>query len=140
MFQTQTIEVESYLPPQRSSCLKEARISKGGLAPHKLRRVVEYISDHLAQEQGVELMLIAEEVGLSYYHFSRAFKQSMGLSPNNYLAQQRIERAKKLLAETERPIVEIALQMGFCSQSHFTKAFRQWAGMTPKSFRRGMQL
>ena len=123
---------------RRYSCLKEVRISKGGMAPHKLRRAIEFISDHLEQEQDVELMLIAEEVGLSYYHFSRAFKQSMGLSPINYLAQQRIERAKRLLSETERPIVEIAVQTGFCSQSHFTASFRRWAGVTPKSFRRGM--
>jgi AraC family transcriptional regulator len=51
---------------------------------------------------------------MSRYHFSRAFKQSMGLSPIHYIVQQRIERAKKLLAETALPIADIALRAGFC--------------------------
>ncbi len=123
---------------RRYSCLKDVRITRGGMAPHKLRRAVERISDHLEQEQEVSLAVIAEEVGMSYYHFSRSFKQSIGLSPINYITRQRIERAKRLLAETELPISEIALRAGFSSQSHFTTSFRRLAGVTPSIFRRGM--
>ena len=72
---------------------------------------------------------------MSYFHFSRAFKQSMGMSPTNYIAERRIEGAKKLLQETELPISEIALRVGFSSQSHFTTSFRRVAGATPKAFR-----
>jgi AraC family transcriptional regulator len=60
------------------------------------------------------------------------------LSPINYITRQRIERAKRLLAETELPISEIALRTGFSSQSHFTTSFRRLAGVTPSSFRRGV--
>jgi AraC family transcriptional regulator len=123
---------------RRYSCLKDVRITKGGMAPHKLRRALEQISDHLDQEQDISLAVVAEEVGMSYYHFSRSFKQSIGLSPINYITRQRIERAKRLLAETELPISEIALRTGFSSQSHFTTSFRRLAGVTPSSFRRGM--
>ena len=123
---------------RRYSCLKDVRISKGGMAPHKLRRAIEYISDHLEQEREIALAVVADEVGMSYYHFSRAFKQSMGLSPINYITRQRMERAKRLLTETELPIAEIALRAGFSSQSHFTTSFRRLAGVTPSSFRRGV--
>ena len=123
---------------RRYSCLKDVRISKGGMAPQKLRRAIEYISDQLEQEGEIALAVVAEEVGMSYYHFSRAFKQSMGLSPINYITRQRMERAKRLLAETELPIAEIALRAGFSSQSHFTTSFRRLAGVTPSTFRRGM--
>jgi AraC family transcriptional regulator len=123
---------------RRYSCLKDVRISKGGMAPQKLRRAIEYISDHLEQEREIALAVLAEEVEMSYYHFSRAFKQSMGLSPINYITRQRMERAKRLLAETALPIAEIALRAGFSSQSHFTTSFRRLAGVTPRSFRRGM--
>lgn len=72
---------------------------------------------------------------MSYFHFSRAFKQSMGVSPNVYIVERHIERAKKLLSETELPISEISLRVGFSSQSHFTTTFRRLAWTTPKVFR-----
>jgi AraC family transcriptional regulator len=59
----------------------------------------------------------------------------MGMTATTYIAERRIERAKKMLEETELPISEIALRSGFSSQSHFTTAFRRLAGATPKAFR-----
>jgi AraC family transcriptional regulator len=120
------------------SCLKDVAIRKGGMAPHKLRRALDFISDKLEDQEGIALDMVAQEVGMSRYHFSRVFKESMGLSPINYIGRQRIERAKKLLAETELPIADIALQAGFSGQSHFTTFFRKLVGLTPRSFRRGM--
>ena len=108
------------------------------MAPNKLRRALEFISDRLEQQQGIALEVVAQEVGMSRYHFSRVFKESMGLSPINYIVRQRIERAKKLLAETELPIADIALQAGFSGQSHFTTFFRKLVGLTPRSFRRAI--
>jgi AraC family transcriptional regulator len=123
---------------RRYSCLKDVAIRKGGMAPHKLRRALEFISDKLEQQQAIALDVVAREVGMSRYHFSRVFKESIGLSPINYIGRQRIERAKKLLAETELPIADIALQAGFSGQSHFTTFFRKLVGLTPRSFRRGI--
>jgi len=115
--------------------LKEVHTSRGGMAPRKLRKAIEFINDNFDKEQTVALAAVAEAVQMSYFHFSRAFKQSMGVSPNVYMIEQRIERAKKLLSETDLPIAEIALRVGFASQSHFTTTFRRLAWTTPKAFR-----
>lgn len=125
---------------RRYSSLKDVQIGRGGMAPQKLRKAVGLIDDHLAREEEgrVALREVAREVGMSYFHFSRAFKQSMGMTPTNYIAERRIERAKKLMQETDFPISEIALRSGFSSQSHFTTCFRRLAGVTPRSFRQGM--
>lgn len=122
---------------RRYSSLRDVQIGHGGMAPHKLRKAVALIDRHLAEEEEgrVALRVVAKEVGMSYFHFSRAFKQSMGMNPTNYIAERRIESAKKMLQETELPIAEIALRSGFSSQSHFTTSFRRVAGATPRAFR-----
>jgi AraC family transcriptional regulator len=122
---------------RRYSSLKDVHVGHGGMAPHKLRKAIALIDHHLSDEEEgrVALRAVAKEVSMSYFHFSRAFKQSMGMTLTSYIAERRIERAKKMLEETELPIAEIALRSGFSSQSHFTTAFRRLAGATPKAFR-----
>ncbi|MEM6437140.1 MAG: helix-turn-helix transcriptional regulator [Cyanobacteria bacterium P01_D01_bin.115] len=78
---------------------------------------------------------------MSESHFSRCFKQSVGIAPYQYLLQQRVERAKQLLKQpAPRPqtlsISDIALECGFANQTHLTKVFRQITGVTPKAYRK----
>jgi len=121
---------------RRYSYLQDLQTSRGGMAPRKLRKAIEFINSNLdEEEEAVALAAVADEVQMSYSHFSRAFKQSMGVSPNVYMTEQRIARAKKLLSETDLRIADIALRTGFASQSHFTSTFRKLVWTTPKAFR-----
>ena len=106
---------------------------QGGLSRRQLLQVLDYIDAYLDHE--IVLADLAKIVGLSQFHFGRLFKQSMGLSPYQYLLQQRIERAKKLLKHTDKSLSEIALSCGFNSHSHFGRKFRQLTGTTPKAYR-----
>lgn len=105
----------------------------GGLPERQLIQVLEYIHDHL--DQDLKLADLAQLLSMSQFHFSHLFKQSVGTAPYQYLIQQRIERAKQLLKQTDAPITEIAFQCGFNSHSHLTKQFRQLTGMTPTVYR-----
>lgn len=106
---------------------------KPTLRDRQLLQVTDYISDRLADD--IQLSDLAELLGLSQFHFSRLFKQATGVSPYQYVLQQRVERAKQLLKATDLPIMDIALLCGFSSHSHLGKWFRQYVGMSPKAFR-----
>jgi AraC family transcriptional regulator len=108
-------------------------ISIGGLSGSKLRRAKDFIIEHL--ENDLTLSEIANHVGLSPYHFARTFKKTTGLTPQQYLTRQRIERAKLLLAKSDLPIVEVGFRSGFKNQSHFTTLFRKFTKITPKLWR-----
>jgi AraC family transcriptional regulator len=72
---------------------------------------------------------------LSRFHFSRAFRQAVGQPPHRYVSARRLERAKALLTRGDRPLVDIALALGFSGQANFTRAFRQATGHAPGQFR-----
>src|SRR6516165_7954355 len=102
---------------------------RGGMPPRALRRVREYIEAHL--EETISIEALAGIGRLSKYHFARAFKQSEGLTPHDYLLQCRVRRAQELLANTDLPLSEIALASGFSDQSHCARRFRERVGITP---------
>ncbi|MBD2261169.1 helix-turn-helix transcriptional regulator [Pseudanabaena sp. FACHB-2040] len=83
----------------------------------------------------MSLTALADQTNLSAFHFARLFKKSLGLSPHQYMLQNRVERAKRLITKTDRPdLADIALQVGFYDQAHFTKAFKRVVGLPPKGF------
>lgn len=105
----------------------------GGLPQRQLLQVLEYINEHLNQD--IKLADLAQLLDISQFHFSRLFKQSIGITPYQYLLQQRIELAKQLLKQTDQSIIDIASLCGFNSHSHLSKQFRQLTGITPKAYR-----
>jgi AraC-like DNA-binding protein len=109
-------------------------IRQGQLAPWQLRRATEYLAAHLAED--IRLQTVCELVKLSRAHFSRAFKMSTGLAPHQWLLQARIARAKELLLKTDRPLAQIAVEVGFADQSHFTRTFGRAVGESPGAWQR----
>lgn len=103
-----------------------------GLSLAKAQKAIDYIQTHL--EHNIRIVDIAEELEMSLYYFINLFKQSMGITPYQYILQQRVEQAKLLLKHQKMTLVEIALACGFANQSHFTKVFRQVTGITPKVY------
>lgn len=123
-------------PRQKSSTKTAAKTisySNAGLTPQKLRKVIGYISENLAQS--IIISELAEKIDLSQRHFQRAFKKSTGKTPHQYIVEQRVGRAKHLLLSTTLPLSEIALRCGFSNQSHLTAHFRLITGTTPRRFR-----
>lgn len=106
---------------------------RGGLPAFKLRRVIERMESQL--DRDFNLARLAREVGLSEFHFGRAFKQSTGYAPSRYFIRLRMERARQLLRETPRSIIEIGLEVGYTSASHFAQVFRRETGVAPSDYR-----
>lgn len=105
-----------------------------GLSKYKLRTVFDYINEHLCEK--ITLTELARELDMSHFYFSRLFKISTGITPHQYLIQQRIERAKQLLRQPDKTIADVAMDCGFANPSHFAKHFRKYTGVTPKQFRK----
>lgn len=101
------------------------------LPRNKLRLACDYINENIRQD--LTLTEIAEAVGMSTYHFARLFKQSIGVTPHQYVIQCRVARAKHLLLQGELNIAEVAKSVGFFDQSHLTKHFKRLVGVTPKT-------
>jgi AraC family transcriptional regulator len=95
--------------------------------------VREFIEAHL--EENISLQVLAAIVGLSMCHFARAFKQSEGVTPHDYVLRCRVKRAQELLADTDLPLSEIAIAVGFADQSHCARRFREHVGLTPSRYR-----
>lgn len=105
-----------------------------GLSKRKLQQTIQYINQNLSED--LSLQTIATHIGFSQYYFCRLFKESTGLTPYQYIIQQRIERAKQLLVQDNHSIVDVALQVGFANQSHFCQRFRRITGVSPRTYRR----
>lgn len=106
---------------------------KGGLPGRRVQALVEYVEAHLGG--ALSLANLAERAGMSVRHFARAFKESMGLTPHEFVRLRRIERAKALLASSDLPVRAVAEACGFRSQSRFTSAFRKLTKSTPARYR-----
>ncbi|MDE0853407.1 MAG: AraC family transcriptional regulator [Nevskia sp.] len=110
------------------------RLGSGALASWQERRAKEAISAQL--DGGLSLDALAAECGLSRSYFARAFRRTTGKPPHQWLLEQRVEAAKRLLMTSTASLSEIALECGFADQSHFTRVFARLTGAPPGSWRR----
>jgi AraC family transcriptional regulator len=84
----------------------------------------------------ITLSALAAEAGVHPVYLAAAFRRAFGVSVGGYVRARRVEAARLALCDPGRPIAEIALSLGFTSQSHFTRVFREHSGQTPLAYRR----
>ena len=104
------------------------------LSNKQLQRIRDFVEANL--DTDIRLNAMARICGLSTEYFVRLFKNSVGVSPYQYVIGLRVERAKNLLQEQAQSLSEIALQCGFSHQEHMTRMFRRLTGQTPGRYRR----
>jgi AraC family transcriptional regulator len=112
----------------------EVKTYSDGLPRYRLNQAIDYIAAHL--DQNLELADLAQQVGMSQFYFSRLFKQSLGITPHQYVIRQRVERAQQLILRGELGLAEIALECGFANQGHLNRHFKRLTGVTPKEIAR----
>jgi AraC family transcriptional regulator len=109
------------------------RSDSDGLSTKKLQQAIDYIQAHLDEKLSLEL--IATELNLSVHYFCQLFTQSIGIPPYKYVLQQRVDRAKQLLKQSQISLSEIALDCRFSNQSHLNRHFTKLTGIAPKKYR-----
>jgi AraC family transcriptional regulator len=129
-----TLSVALLVALSRRPTSRHPSIGHGQLAPWQIRRVTEYFLAHLADD--IPLQTVCDLVRLSRSHFSRAFKLSTGLAPHQWLLQARISKTKQLMLETDIPLAQIAIDVGFADQAHFTRTFGRATGQSPRAWQR----
>lgn len=117
-----------------SGKVKRQRVLRGGLRPEVLNRVNGYIDAGLARKLTIEEL--ARVAGLSPSQFTRAFRETTGQPPHQYLLGVRLARAKRLILGADIPLAAIAAQCGFASQSHLSTTMRRLWSTTPRRLAR----
>jgi AraC family transcriptional regulator len=105
------------------------------------RRAVEAALwlDENAHEE-IDLERTAREAGVSPFHFLRLFSKALGVTPHQYLVRARLRHAARLLAEAERSVTDVAMEVGFADLSNFVRTFRRAAGVSPGRFARAARV
>jgi AraC-like DNA-binding protein len=102
--------------------------------PERIYRCLARLN--LDYDQPLNIPQLAGLAGVSISHFFRLFKEAVGMSPNHWLRQERINQAKQRLLVTDEPIARVAEQTGYCDQFYFSHAFKQITGISPSEYRR----
>jgi AraC family transcriptional regulator len=116
--------------PRRPACYR------GGLPGRRLRRVLDYIGDNIAED--LSLSQLASIAGMSPHYFSELFRQSTGQTPHSFVLFRRIDRAKEQLRDSNHSVIDAAVECGFQNASHFARTFRRFVGVTPREFQRSV--
>jgi AraC family transcriptional regulator len=114
--------------------VEESRSGSPSLPGYKLQQITDWMAEHVAED--VDLSRLAAQAGLSKFHFQRLFKRALGVSPSRYHINLRMDAARRLLRETKKSVVAVALEVGYASPSHFARLFRRETGLSPSDYRR----
>jgi AraC-like DNA-binding protein len=102
--------------------------------PFIIKKTIEYINSHI--HEAIEIDELRKLTKWEKHHFSRMFNQYVGMTPYQYILNQKIDYSKSLLIETNNQIVDIAFELGFNSHSNFSTRFKKISGYTPEEFRK----
>lgn len=114
------------------------RDRSGAIPEERLRLLLQFIAENTCGNIRVEDL--AKLSGMSIYHFSRCFKQSVGASPHQYLMRVRVLKSRDLLSRrgADLSLSGVAYECGFADQAHFTRVFKKITGATPAHYRKCM--
>jgi len=104
------------------------------LPGYKLRQITDWMAEHAIED--FNLAHLAGLAGLSKFHFHRLFKAAIGVSPLHYHINLRMNAAQRLLRETKKSVVNVALEVGYTNPIHFAQRFRRETGLSPSDYRR----
>ena len=104
------------------------------LPGYKVQQITDWIAEHVAED--FDLAQLAAQAGLSKFHFQRLFKSAVGVSPSRYQINLRMSLARRLLRETKKSVIDVALDVGYADPSHFAQLFRRETGLSPSDYRR----
>ncbi|HKW28825.1 MAG TPA: AraC family transcriptional regulator [Verrucomicrobiae bacterium] len=127
----QTIAI--HLARNYAELVKESSTGSPSLPGYKLRQITEWMAEHVAEEFNLDRL--AAQAGLSKFYFNRLFKSALSMSPSRYHINLRLDEAKRLLRETKKSVVEVALDVGYANPSHFAQLFRRETGLSPSDYR-----
>lgn len=99
-----------------------------------LMPVLNYIEEHFASD--FPMTVLAEQAGITPQHLCRIFKETMNMRPTEYLAKRRLEEAKKLLSNSDIPVADIGVRVGFPDPGYFSTVFRRYEGISPVGYRK----
>jgi AraC family transcriptional regulator len=128
------LAMTSRLIAQHSSLSTPSKISAASLSGHRLKQVLAFIEDQLAED--ISLDQIAAVAGLSPSHLKPLFRQATGLPVHRYVIQRRLERARTLIKHDSLTMAEVAAATGFAHQSHLARHMRRATGLAPNDLRR----
>jgi AraC family transcriptional regulator len=123
-----------HLARNYTALTEEVRGESSSLPGFKLRRVTDWMAEHMTEE--FSLARLAEQAGMSEFHFNRLFKRATGIPPSQYQIRLRLDAARRLLRETKKSVITIANEVGYSNPSHFAQLFRKETGLSPTDYRR----
>ena len=127
-------QIAIHLARNYGETAEESRSGSALLPGYKVQQITDWMDEHVAED--FNLAQLAARAGLSKFHFQRLFKSAVGVSPSRYQTNLRMNLARRLLRETKKSVIDIALDVGYADPSHFAQLFRRETGLSPSDYRR----